>query len=354
MDFTVLIVTHNRADSLRLTLQSLARCVTTRTWDVLVVDNGSTDHTRALVQELAPTFPVPLACLSEPVLGKYGALNAGLHHTTSTFVGATDDDAIVARDWLQTACDALVRCDADFVGGRVYADWSAPPPAWLDAGNSTFQKVIAVQDHGDRCREYGKGISWPLGVNVAYRRDVFDRVGYFDPSLGRKAGTLRNQAQREWHLRAKAAGARGTYVPEMIAYHRISADRLTRQYFRRWYYWHGISRAILTARLGTDLEEPEQPVTRRTSGGLAWTMIRKMLRSGAALGWNTCRLRINDAFEEQLYLCFAAGVLREQLRFSTSRRAAPERAQFVEVQRQAGQPRHGLPVAPVGDASHQP
>jgi glycosyltransferase involved in cell wall biosynthesis len=341
VDFTVLIVTHNRADTLRLTLRSLASCVTTATWEVLVVNNGSTDDTPRVVEQLAPTFPVPLACLDEPVLGKYGALNAGLPHAGGTYIAATDDDAIVASDWLETARTAFITFQADFVGGRVRPDWSAPAPAWLHENNPVFAKVLALQDHGDRVREYGVGISWPLGVNVAYRRDVFDRVGYFDPSLGRKAGTLRNQAQREWHIRAKAAGVRGIYVPDMLVYHRVTADRLTRQYFRRWYYWHGISRAILTDRLGTDLEEPEAEVTTSTRAcGLPWTMIRKILRSGAAIGWRTSRLRFNDAFEEQLYLCFAAGVLRERLRRRGARAATRERAQIGEVQGQSGQPVH--------------
>lgn len=337
VDFTVLIVTHNRADSLRATLQSLARCVTSATWEVLVVDNASTDLTRRVVEQVARTFPVPLACLHEPVLGKYGALNAGLRQATGTFIAATDDDVVLTAAWLETARAAFARSGADFVGGPVRPIWSAPPPAWLKPQNAVFAKVIALQDHGSREREYGCGISWPLGVNVAYRRDVFQRVGYFDPSLGRKAGTLRNQAQREWHLRARAAGVRGVYDPDMLLYHRVSVDRLNRRYFRQWYYWHGISRAILTARLGTDLEEPEQAVTRRsTAYGLPWSMMRKVLRRGAAIGWRTCQLRVGDTFEDQLYLCFAAGVLRERLRGIAGR----ERVQVGEIQRQTGQPAH--------------
>ena len=71
------------------------------------------------------------------------------------------------------------------------------------------RSVIALLDHGPQVREFGRGISWPLGVNVAYRREVFDRVGLFDNRLGRKAGTLRNQAQR----RRKVLAPRGCRPP---------------------------------------------------------------------------------------------------------------------------------------------
>ena len=79
------------------------------------------------------------------------------------------------------------------------------------------------------------GMPWPLGINTATRREAFERIDLFDNRLGRKAGTLRNQAQREWHLRARAAGLRGFYVPDMVVHHVVEAERLQKQYFRRWY-----------------------------------------------------------------------------------------------------------------------
>jgi glycosyltransferase involved in cell wall biosynthesis len=340
VDFSVLIITRDRADMLRATLESLAAMVTSASWQVVVVDNGSSDATPCAVRETAARFPVPLSYVFDATPGKYGALNRAIRACASTYIAATDDDAIVPGDWLSQAYAGLTTLNVDFVGGRVLPRWSAPPPAWLRAGNAAFDKVIALQDHGNRVREYGKGISWPLGVNVAYRRDVFDRVGYFDDSLGRTAGTLRNQAQREWHLRARTAGVVGTYLPEMRVYHRVGTDRLSPHYFRRWYYWHGISRAMLTARLGTDLEEPEQPVERRSDVLLPWSMWRRSARTGAAICWRILRGRRADTLEQQLYLCFVAGVLRERLRRPAVSAAPAEIAEPREVQPQTGQPAH--------------
>ena len=101
------------------------------------------------------------------------------------------------------------------------------------------------------------GLPWPLGINTATRREAFARLDLFDNRLGRKAGTLRNQAQREWHLRARAAGLRGFYIPDMVVHHVVESERLQKRYFRRWFYWHGISRAILFAKLGVDMDAPD-------------------------------------------------------------------------------------------------
>jgi GT2 family glycosyltransferase len=165
-------------------------------------------------------------------------------------------------------------------------------------------------------REFGRGISWPLGVNVAYRREVFERVGLFDKRLGRKTGTLRNQAQREWHLRARALGARGFYVPSMVVHHLVSRDRLEKQYFRRWLYWHGISRAILYRQGGFDMEEPELTHPRyageRIVGGIPVHLLYKALRTARSFAWHTLRRNVPLAFEHELWLCFFAGLARQR------------------------------------------
>jgi len=228
---------------------------------------------------------------------------------------ATDDDAFVEPDWLDCALDGLERLDCDFVGGRVLPLWGGPKPRWLAEQNGLHTKVIALLDHGDERREFGRGgISWPLGVNVAYRRSVFERVGLFDNRLGRKAGTLRNQAQREWHLRARAAGARGYYLPEMVVHHVVPRERLQKRYFRRWLYWHGISRATLFRTGGFDMEEPEleSPPRSPLVGGVPLHLIWKAARMARSFAWHSLRGDATEAFEYELWLWFFAGVVRQR------------------------------------------
>jgi glycosyltransferase involved in cell wall biosynthesis len=316
MDVSIIICTANRARDLRDTLASLAAVRQPGLVELLVVDNRSTDNTRQVVEDAARTFPFPVVYLYEPVEGKYAALNAGIKAAKGRIVAATDDDARFEADWLERAVEGLNRYDCDFVGGRVLPLWGGPKPIWLAEHNGLHAKVIALLDHGNHPREFGRGISWPLGVNIAYRREVFDRVGLFDNRLGRKFGTLRNQAQREWHLRARAAGCRGFYLPDMIVHHLVIPERLRKRYFRRWLYWHGISRAMLFLRGGFDMEEPEleQPphAGSRQIFGVPVHLVGKAARSVRSFVWHTLRGDVPAAFEYELWLCFFAGVVRQR------------------------------------------
>jgi glucosyl-dolichyl phosphate glucuronosyltransferase len=319
MDFSIIIPTYNRADELRETIRSIAQLQVNGSWELLVVDNKSPDHTRRVVEEEMASFPARLAYLYEAEQGRYAALNAGIRAATGAIIATTDDDARVEQDWLTKAKAGLDTIGCDYVGGKVLPLWKGRErPAWLPNGPSGGHwAVLALQDHGEQPREFGAhGLSWPLGINTATRREVFERVELFDNRLGRKAGTLRNQAQREWHLRARAAGVRGFYVPDMIVHHVIEAERLNKEYFRRWFYWHGISRAILFAKLGVDMESPDQSRLDYSRvpqiAGIPRYMYRQVLtRAGAMLG---AQLRRDPAlaFEHELWLCFFAGMAKQR------------------------------------------
>lgn len=343
--FTVIVVTHNRSALLRRTLAALARLTYSGRWCVMVVDNDSTDDTQTAVRTLKPGYPVPLSYHFEGTPGKYWALNAGIAAAETDCIAATDDDATPAADWLERAADGLT-AGWDFVGGRVYPEWSAPPPRWIDGRSALSGKVLGLQDHGDEKREYGRGgLSWPLGVNVAYRRDVFRRVGLFSGELGRVAGTLRNQSQREWHLRARACGLRGVYLPRMVVHHNVEAERVSRAYFLRWFYWHGISRAILYQRSGLHLLEPENTATHareRHVLGVPSSIWRGLARTVISVTKRWVTGRWDEAVEYELHLAFCAGVIRQRFVDAVVRR----QPRPTEARISAPKP----PATPAGDA----
>ena len=317
MEFSIIIPTYNRADELRETIHSIAKLNVHGDWELLVVDNNSPDHTRAVVEAEMASFPATLRYLFEPEQGRYAALNTGIRAATGRIIATTDDDARVEPDWLTRASAALEALGCDYVGGKVLPIWKGSRPDWLPHRPGPHWAVLALQDHGEKSREFGvNGLPWPLGINTATRREAFDRTDLFDNRLGRKAGTLRNQAQREWHLRARAAGLRGFYVPDMVVHHVVEADRLKKQYFRRWYYWHGISRAILFTKLGVDMDAPDSSQLDFSKvpqiAGVPRYMFRTLLTRVKDL--LTARLRGDSvaAFEHELWLCFFAGLARQR------------------------------------------
>ena len=324
MRFSIIIPTHNRADELRNTIQSIAKLTVDGDWELLVVDNKSTDHTRRVVEEETASFPAPLRYLFEGEQGRYAALNTGIRAARGAIIATTDDDARVEPDWLTQANAALEELRCDYVGGKVLPIWKGTRPAWLPHRPGPHWAVLALQDHGDRPREFGvDGLPWPLGINTAMKREAYERIDLFDNRLGRKAGTLRNQAQREWHLRARAAGMRGFYAPKMVVHHVVEAERMTRRYFWRWYYWHGISRAILFAKLGVDMDSPDTSRLDFSKVPQVAGVPRYMYRTlaGHVKDLVSARLRGDavGAFEHELWLCFFAGVARQRW---TERKAA--------------------------------
>jgi glycosyltransferase involved in cell wall biosynthesis len=328
VDATVLIATYNRSGLLDETLQSIRRMRVSapRRWEAIVVDNNSNDDTRAVVERHARDFPAPLRYLFEARQGRSSALNTGIQAANGTVIAFTDDDVLVSEEWLDAACNALSGSDRSiaYAGGPVRPIWEAPPPSWLDVERGDLWGTIAIQDHGDRLFVFEEGGKVPLGANMAAMRSLFSDVGAFRADLGRSSGRLvLGQEVPELLWRARASGFRGTYVPAMSVAHHVPARRLTRQYFRSWWFGKGVSRSAL------------ERLHKVTDGGRDLSTTRHVLRVpktmyGSAVrhlvGWlrEWIAGREPEAFRHQMMLAYFAGYFWARQR---ERRAAPESAQ---------------------------
>jgi glycosyltransferase involved in cell wall biosynthesis len=314
MKYSVVIATHNRAKDLRGTLTSLATLKSPEAWEVVVVDNNSNDDTPGVVRECAADFPAPLRYAFESVPGRSAALNTGIGLAQGDIIVTTDDDVRVLADWLEQIGHAFDRLSCDYVGGKVLPIWSAPRPEWLPDRGGRHWAVIALLDYGEEPLEFGRRV--PLGVNMAFRRGVFEIAGLWDPRIGRKAGTLLGQEVREWCLRARAKNLRGFYVPEIVVRHIIPADRLRKEYFRRWFYWRGISRAILYQQQGLDMESPERTRFDFSQAPHLFGVPRYLFRTAAreVVGIMRSALRRDSVatFEHELWLWMFAGIVRQR------------------------------------------
>lgn len=314
MRFSVVIATYNRAGELAETLQSLSALKTTESWEVIVVDNNSPDDTRRNVLEAAVKFPVELRYVFEQEQGRSAALNAGIRCARGETIVVTDDDVRVEKDWLTKAAEGLEGLKCDYLGGKALPIWSGPRPEWLPNRGGKHWAVIALLDYGPQPIELGDRV--PLGVNMAFRRDAFTRAGLFDNSVGRKAGTLLGQEVREWCQRARAADLRGFYSPDLIVHHVIPVDRLSKKYFRRWFYWHGISRAILYGTKGSDMESPERTSIDFSKVphiiGVPRYLFRTCLRSFLSMLSSFLRQDAVASFEHELWIWFFAGIVKQR------------------------------------------
>src|SRR5438309_10237352 len=107
MQFSVVIPTYNRAGELKETLASLAKITNAGTWEVIVVDNNSTDATHRIAADAAANFPVELRYLLDRLVRRSSALNAVIEAAPGEIFSTTDDDVRFESDWLQQADEAL-------------------------------------------------------------------------------------------------------------------------------------------------------------------------------------------------------------------------------------------------------
>ena len=236
---SVILATRDRAALLKTTLEALRRQISPGCpVEILVVDNGSVDETRDVVQAAARESSIPVRYLTEPRPGKSHALNTAVSHARGDLLAFTDDDVLPSPKWLAAFTQAFSETGADYVAGRILPLWEATPPRWL---TPPLHGVLAVADGGQQ-RLILEGVHdeiMPIGANMAVRRHVLDRIGGWNPDLGKLKDTLRTGEDHEFALKLAAAGLAGVYEPEACALHRVPADRLRLGYFFRWCYSNG-------------------------------------------------------------------------------------------------------------------
>jgi glucosyl-dolichyl phosphate glucuronosyltransferase len=245
MQLDVIIPTYNRQELLQRTLKSLfdAQVPAALSVRITVIDNNSKDQTRQVVENWMDQFAGRLSYLFESRQGRSAALNTGILATHGDLVGMIDDDEEVDGQWYQTIYEAFASDTIDFVGGPYYPRWGADCPDWLPM---KYLGVIGWIDGGKEVRPYDA--SYPgilMGGNAVISRKILSQTGLYSTSLGRTDRHLLAGEDEDMYERLLAAGGRGFYLPNLIIYHYIPAQRLTKRYFRRWCFWQGVSMGIL-------------------------------------------------------------------------------------------------------------
>jgi len=245
MTATVIVATCNRARTLRTTLETLAaqRVSGGFTWELLVVDNNSTDGTRAVIEAFVAAHPGRIRYLFEPRQGKTFALNTAIARARGSILCFTDDDVRLQADWLARLVSAMQQYRCGAVGGRILPEWTQPRPAWLETtGPYRLGSVIVSMDLGDAFCWFSDTDTLPLGASLAVTASALQRVGSFRTDLGPTTGSLIRGEDSDICRRLLSAGERLLYVPDAIAFHPVDDRRLTRAYFERYYFDQGRAR----------------------------------------------------------------------------------------------------------------
>lgn len=259
--FSVVVCTHNRADYLERALAGIARLkFPPDRFEVIVVDNASTDDTRqrtALFQNKRHS----VRYLQEPVLGLSVARNTGWREARGQYIAYLDDDAIPSEEWLARAAEVVAegRGDIGMFGGRVDPIWEVPRPAWL---GDNLLSLLSMVDLGTEPRYVDEDFGI-VGANMIIPRVLLERFGGFSPQIGRIGSSLLSSEEVLLKRTLAKGGYRGYYQPDVYVRHHAPAERLTHEWFLQRFYWQGRSSAALIT-----LGQPQPGWRRAVHAGL--------------------------------------------------------------------------------------
>lgn len=250
---SVAICTYNRAPSLARVLHSLvglSRNGEDLNWELIVVDNNSTDDTRAVVDGFSAALPVRY--VFEPEQGLSAARNRALREFRGDVLLFTDDDVVVDAQWLAAYAAAVMAYpQAGYFGGRVVPFYPDGRPSWLRDESEQLALIdgLLVRFHlGEAVRPFQADDPTPFGASFALRRTLIERVGEFRRDLGVTGNIPGRGEEADYLERAIAAGASGVYVGTAIVNHATDLRRLTLPYL----YRYGQQKGVAAHRMGVD------------------------------------------------------------------------------------------------------
>lgn len=234
MLITVAICTLNRAKSLRRTLDSLAamRLPGNLDWEVVVVNNGCTDHTDNVIEAFSDRLPIRREF--EPQRGLSRARNCAVNAANGDYIVWTDDDVVVDPDWLAAYVVAFQRWpQAAVFGGQIDEVFDEPVPNWVQEcrAHLTFA--------GRNLEEIAEPLAiapdkLPYGANFSIRT-AEQRSFAYNPDLGPGSGRGPGGDEIDVIERVLQGGAIGYWVPNARVTHRVDPERLTIRSLSRYY-----------------------------------------------------------------------------------------------------------------------
>ncbi len=226
MLFSVVICSYNRIEHVLPSVESvLAQTLPSGEYEVVVVDNCSTDGTAEAVQALAADHP-EVRYLYEGSLGLATARNTGWQAARGTYVAFLDDDARAGTDWLETARDLIERNPENLccVGGPIHPFYTSPKPDWwLDS--------YEIRTRGDVQRHLNRGEAFS-GSNMIWRREILETYGGFESTAGMKGAELGMGEETALFRRVWDGEPNPVflYEPDLRVYHWVPAEKMTMRY----------------------------------------------------------------------------------------------------------------------------
>lgn len=239
-DISAIVCVYNREDTLPQCLEALAsQTLAESTYEVIVVNNNSSDRSPEIAADFARKFG-NFRLVHEEKQGLAAARNCGMREARSPIAAFTDDDAIPAENWLERLMARFDQLDDKFVavGGELDPIWDGDKPAWL-TGNFLLHPLSVCLEWSKHAREL-TDLEWLVEANSAYRIAPVVEHGGFPEHLGRIGNNLLS-GENAVNALLQRDGYRFFFDPEIRVQHQIPKSRLSREWFRRRFFWQGVT-----------------------------------------------------------------------------------------------------------------
>ncbi|WP_414754903.1 hormogonium polysaccharide biosynthesis glycosyltransferase HpsE [Anabaena sp. CCY 9910] len=247
IDFTVAIPTYNGANRLPELLERLRNQINTEniSWEIIVVDNNSTDNTAQVVQQYQENWqcPYPLKYYFEAKQGAAYARKKGVEVSSGQLIGFLDDDNYPTPTWVAAAFDfAQQHPKAGAYGSQIHPDWEVEPPE----GFKSITPFLAITERGNKPLFYDpRKKLLPPSAGLVVRREAWLESVPDQPILtGRVTGNMLTGEDLEMLCYFQKSGWEVWYSPEMEIYHKIPESRLKKEYLIPFFRGIGLSRYV--------------------------------------------------------------------------------------------------------------
>lgn len=176
------------------------------------------------------------------------ARNTGVKQASGGIVAFIDDDALADPRWLENSLANYENLEVMGVGGFISANWEDTRSLWLP---EELDWIVGCSYKGLPTKR--AEIRNPIGCNMSFRKEVFDKIGYFRTDIGRFGNMLLCNEETEFAIRAlkRMPDSKIIYEPSSIVYHKVRKDRERLRYVWTRSFYEGISKAIISFKSGT-------------------------------------------------------------------------------------------------------
>ena len=241
----IIIATYNRALMLKKALKSILEQKTDESFifDVLVIDNNSSDATKNIVEEMMPQFQGKLQYIFEAIQGKSYALNSGINLSVGDILVFTDDDIIADEHWLLNIVNCFKETGCDGLGGIIKPSYRPNTPRWIKDNADLLVGPIVYYNYGPKNILYQKPMYEFLGANFAFKKSLFIDCGLFRTDIG--PGNDKLGEDTEITKRFLKANKKLYYCGSATVWHPVEKYRMSWGYIIKWYFSLGKYRVIV-------------------------------------------------------------------------------------------------------------